>query len=86
MCGGSGASTPQASFTASGNFAGWAVASVIIGVAPRCSSATFTPTAVCGQITSPVVSKVRRIVAMVSVFRRAAGGEVLRAGSRSRPG
>ncbi len=47
---------PMAASTASGNFAGCAVASVTIGTAVSAASrATFTPTAVCGQRISPVV-------------------------------
>src|SRR5690554_783444 len=40
---------PLAASTAAGNFAGWAVARVTMGVGPRWSRATLTPTAVCGS-------------------------------------
>ena len=57
---------PMAASTASGNFAGCAVASVTIGTAGSAASrATFMPTAVCGQRTSPVVKKASAIVAFV---------------------
>src|SRR5690606_33454227 len=47
---GSAGSIPQADFTAAGNFAGWAVASVTIGlVAFACFLAAKTPVAVCGS-------------------------------------
>ena len=58
-CSGSGGRTPVAASTASGNLAGWAVARHTIGtsrVARRAASATPTPTAVCGSISTPVRS------------------------------
>ena len=66
MCGGRPGLMPVARSTASGNLAGWAVASVIIGAAPTCSSATFTPTALCGHRSSPVVFQWRAMTASVS--------------------
>ena len=54
---------PVAASTASGNFAGCAVASVIIGVVPRYSLATFTPMAEWGHKSSPVS---RKAVVMVA--------------------
>jgi hypothetical protein len=51
--GGNSGRTPIAACTASGNFAGWAVASVTTGDVPSCFSlrATATPTALCGSST-----------------------------------
>src|SRR5690606_5035949 len=49
-CGGSVGTTPVAAATASGNFAGWAVPSVTIGVGAFVwLAATERPTAVCGS-------------------------------------
>ncbi len=61
---GSVGSTPAAALTASGNLAGWAVASVTIGTPGLAKRpATASPTAVCGSARKPVS---RYVAAMAS--------------------
>ena len=57
---------PVARSTASGNFAGWAVAIVTTGCSPACSRAARVPVAVCGSTSRPVVACIRRISSSVS--------------------
>ncbi len=56
-------SRPSASTIVSANFAGCAVSRQMVGSASsRCSSATFTPSAVCGSMVRPWRSATMRIV------------------------
>ena len=77
---------PVAASTASGNFAGWAVASATIGV-PGCRKRwpTATPTAVCGSSRKPVSRTVsahgRGDLRLVG----RAGGEIARGSPRAAP-
>ena len=86
--GGSAGRTPQAASTASGNFAGWAVASTTIGVSRQHvpSAPTWQPTAVCGSTSSPVSRErpgdlARRLRSMARALNRTPPGSVRSAAS-----